>query len=150
MSVQRTYKIGGLYDMATRFNQMYGLPIPHSPLINHTTDMRLVRFRQIIQDEISEVEDILNETNAEEKLVKLADWLGDIIVYCATEARRHGIEIDGVLEMIDVSNQSKLGDDGKPIIENGKVMKGPNFRPPEEDIRAYLQHIQYSTLVREE
>ena len=29
------------------------------------------------------------------------------------------------------SNMSKLGDDGKPVYrEDGKVMKGPNYKPP--------------------
>lgn len=32
---------------------------------------------------------------------------------------------------VHTSNMSKLGDDGKPIRrEDGKIMKGPNYKPP--------------------
>jgi predicted HAD superfamily Cof-like phosphohydrolase len=32
---------------------------------------------------------------------------------------------------VHLSNMSKLGDDGKPVRrEDGKVMKGPNYKPP--------------------
>jgi len=35
------------------------------------------------------------------------------------------------------SNMSKLGEDGRPIHrEDGKVMKGPNYRPP--DLKSIL------------
>ena len=33
--------------------------------------------------------------------------------------------------LVHQSNMSKLGDDGKPILrEDGKVLKGPNYKPP--------------------
>lgn len=61
-----------------------------------------------------------------------ADWLGDIIVYCASEMMRYGLDIDKVLNAIMESNFSKLGADGKPIYDSrNKVMKGPSYVPPE-------------------
>ena len=51
-----------------------------------------------------------------------------------------GIVLDDVLEIIMESNFSKLGEDGKPIIdERGKILKGPNFQPPEPDLEKYLR-----------
>ncbi|MDF3025399.1 MAG: hypothetical protein K0R10_2760, partial [Alphaproteobacteria bacterium] len=42
--------------------------------------------------------------------------------------------IDKVFDRVHDSNMSKLGDDGKPIRrEDGKVLKGPNYHPPELD-----------------
>ena len=39
--------------------------------------------------------------------------------------------IDEAFERVHASNMSKLGDDGKPIRrEDGKVLKGPNYKPP--------------------
>ena len=38
---------------------------------------------------------------------------------------------------VQLSNMSKLGEDGKPIYnDNGKVMKGPNYFQP--DLKKYL------------
>ena len=35
------------------------------------------------------------------------------------------------LNRVHTSNMSKLGDDGKPIRrEDGKILKGPNYKPP--------------------
>lgn len=35
---------------------------------------------------------------------------------------------------VHISNMSKLGEDGKPIYrEDGKVLKGPNYKPPNLD-----------------
>lgn len=43
-----------------------------------------------------------------------------------------GIDLDDVLEEVQRSNLSKLGEDGKPIYrEDGKVLKGPNFFTPD-------------------
>jgi predicted HAD superfamily Cof-like phosphohydrolase len=42
-----------------------------------------------------------------------------------------------VLEAVHKSNMSKLGDDGKPLRrEDGKIMKGPNYKAP--NIKAIL------------
>jgi len=54
----------------------------------------------------------------------LADWLGDIVVYCRSEAMKLGIPLEEVLEAIQGSNASKLPYDGTPIYDkNGKFIK---------------------------
>lgn len=43
-----------------------------------------------------------------------------------------GIDLDHILEEVQRSNMSKLGEDGRPIYrEDGKVLKGPNFFNPD-------------------
>lgn len=43
-----------------------------------------------------------------------------------------GIDIISVFNEVHASNMSKLGDDGHPIYrEDGKVLKGPNYRKPD-------------------
>jgi len=43
----------------------------------------------------------------------------------------HGIVFDA-FQLVHQSNMSKLGPDGKPIFrEDGKVLKGPNYRAPD-------------------
>ena len=69
--------------------------------------------------------------------VEVADALGDLIYVIYGAALELGIPMEDVLAEIQASNLSKLGADGKPIYrEDGKVLKGPNFFPP--DIRSVL------------
>ena len=76
-------------------------------------------------------------------LTEMSDWLGDIVVYCASEARRWGLPLNNILSIIMESNFSKLGADGEPIYdERGKVMKGPHYWKPEPKISALLQEIE--------
>lgn len=120
-----------------RFNEMYSLPCGQRP--NYLGDARIEDFYKILSDELEEVDDIYAIDHPSEKLVALADWLGDIIVYCASEAKRHGITIGPIVEAIMESNFTKLGLDGKPIINAmGKVEKGPNYRKPEPEIERIL------------
>lgn len=74
-----------------------------------------------------------------EILTMLADLLGDIQVYCASEMAKFGLPLDDVLAIIMQSNFSKLGADGNPIYdERGKVMKGPAYWKPEPKIAELL------------
>ena len=41
-------------------------------------------------------------------------------------------DLEQALRRVHKSNMSKLDDDGKPIYrEDGKVLKGPNYQPPD-------------------
>ena len=58
--------------------------------------------------------------------------LGDLLYVVLGFAVTFGIPLDVVFDRIHKSNMSKVGDDGKPIYrEDGKVIKGPNYRPPD-------------------
>ena len=99
-----------------------------------------------MSEEVEEVDEVIdmikNKKDPIEVYTAISDWLGDIIVYCASEARRWGIPMEKVLMNIMESNFSKLGEDGKPIMdERGKVMKGPNFVPPEPLIKETIQDL---------
>lgn len=135
------------------FNAMYLLPTLSSPGIPFVGDSeksariklmeRLAGFKDILKEELDEVDEIIRKAGAgdppEEILTALADWLGDIQVYCASEMRKFGLDNSVVLSIIMASNRSKLGRDGKPLYDaRGKVMKGPDFFPPEPEIRRYI------------
>lgn len=124
-----------------KFNEMYKLPNNDKTVDLGST--RLLNFHDILKEEVAEGIDIVNKLDAgsmtNEVAAELADWLGDIIVYCASEARRWGIPIDETLKIIMDSNFSKLGADGNPIYdERGKVMKGPSYWKPEPKLLAML------------
>ena len=56
--------------------------------------------------------------------------LADLVYVCFQYAAAAGWELDEALERVHQSNLSKLVD-GKPLKrEDGKVLKGPNYKPP--------------------
>lgn len=56
-------------------------------------------------------------------------------------AKTFNISLFEVIGIIMESNFSKLGEDGKPIFDDrGKLLKGPNFRPPEPELEIYLRN----------
>ena len=124
------------------FNAMYKME--EIPQDNVGVMLRRVRdFDRMLQQEIDEVQDINSFIASEqvaEARVAMADWLGDIIVYCASEARRWGIPIEQVLEIIMDSNASKLQADGTALFVDGKLQKGPNYWKPEPKIKQLLEN----------
>ena len=73
----------------------------------------------------------LQEAIEEENLVKIVDALTDILYVTYGFGHALGVDLDACLEEAHSSNMSKLGPDGKPIYrEDGKVLKGPNYRAP--------------------
>ena len=65
--------------------------------------------------------------NSAECLKELAD-----LVYVAYQyAENLGWDLDEALDRVHKSNLSKLDENGNPIYrEDGKVLKGPNYQPP--------------------
>ena len=124
-------------------NAMYRLPAHEKPTLPADTADRLRKFKATLLDEVHEIDDIIAATEAGapalETVVAIADLLGDIIVYCRSEALKYGIPLEAVLDIIMDSNESKLGADGNPIYDaNGKFLKGPNYWKPEPKIRELL------------
>lgn len=73
-------------------------------------------------------------------LTELADLLGDIIIYCASEMAKFGIPLNKTLDIIMRSNFSKLAADGAVIYNDmGKVMKGPYYYKPEPELKRMLE-----------
>lgn len=137
------YLTGFMLDVE-RMNEMYRMPSPECSLEGYET--RLKQFKSILQEECNEIDQtiVLNlsargKEIALEVRTQLADLLGDIIVYCASEAKRWGIPIDRVLNIIMQSNFSKLDSNGQPIYdERMKLQKGPNYWKPEPKIAQLL------------
>lgn len=125
-------------------NAMYKLPAYDRPTLPADIADRLVRFKATLLDEVHEIDEISRlARNGDDPIdiaVALADLLGDIIVYCRSEALKYGLPLEEVLDIIMDSNESKLGADGKPIYDaNGKFLKGPNYWRPEPRIKTLLE-----------
>lgn len=87
------------------------------------------------------------EEAVKDVLTDIADWTGDIVVYCRSEAMKFGINLEGMLEAIMGSNFTKLPSDGIPKHdENGKFLKDmTNFVPPEAAIKTLMFGIRPDT-----
>jgi predicted HAD superfamily Cof-like phosphohydrolase len=125
-------------------NAMYKLPARDNPALPDDVAGRLAKFKATLMDEVHEIDDIVALANSgavpADILVAIADLLGDVIVYCRSEALKYGLPLEDVLDIIMDSNESKLGADGKPIYDaNGKFLKGPGYWKPEPKIKALLE-----------
>ena len=113
-------------DQAREFRTKYGLKSSRSK------DKRSYQKNLIVEEfkEFLEAEGMLfrkNDTIESEALKELAD----LIYVCYQYAENMGWFLDEALDRVHQSNMSKLGEDGKPIYrEDGKVLKGPNYKPP--------------------
>lgn len=57
--------------------------------------------------------------------------LSDLVFVCYQFAATYGIDLDKAMALVFESNMSKLDEQGMPIYrEDGKVLKGPNYQPP--------------------
>ena len=131
------------WDDIKKFNTMYQLERCDKP--RHVSSDELRNFHSMLIEEMTEMQPILRKiNNGDDSLsvaVELADWLGDLVVYCSTFADQVGIDLGAVLSIIMQSNFSKLDHQGEPIYDRrGEVLKGPNFWGPEQKIRELLIH----------
>src|SRR5262245_38935065 len=124
-------------------NAMYKLPSNELLAIPENVVDRLKKFKATLLDEVHEIDDIVSQAErGDSKLdlaVSIADLLGDVIVYCRSEALKYGIPLEAVLDVIMDSNESKLGADGKTIYDaNGKFLKGQKYWKPEQRNKVML------------
>ncbi len=84
--------------------------------------------RQLLEEEMKEVDDALYDGSKEELLKELCDLLYVVYGY----AYLRGWDIGTAFNKVNTSNMSKLDNEGKPIYsDTGKVLKGPNYHKPD-------------------
>jgi predicted HAD superfamily Cof-like phosphohydrolase len=119
-------------DQVGDFHRAYGLPVRSEPTAAIGPDQVTLR-QALIEEETRE----LAEAAQAGDLVGVADALADIVYVAYGTAHVYGIDLDAVLDEVHASNMTKLGADGRPVRRaDGKVLKGPDYRPP--DVRAVL------------
>ena len=81
----------------------------------------------LINEELEEFKEAIKKQDLKEAI----DALTDILYVTYGAGCAYGIDLDKCFKEVQRANMSKLGKDGKPIYnEKGKVMKGPNYLPP--------------------
>ena len=113
-------------DAVAAFHKAFGVGVAQKPTAITAKDILNLRHRLMAEEN----EEYLEAANNND-LVEVADALGDMLYILCGTILTHGMQhiIEDVFAEIQDSNMSKLGLDGKPIYrEDGKVMKGPNYR----------------------
>lgn len=138
------------------FHQAFGHPVHYHPTLA-TPALRELRIK-LIAEELTELCEatgvslvlhvgvsrrraILDVWASGESLnmVEAADALGDLRYVVDGANLVFGFPGEEILNAIHQSNMSKLGADGKPIYrEDGKILKGPNYKTPTDDIQRLL------------
>jgi len=107
-----------LMDQAEQFRSAY--------LLTTGKDRRSGQ-KALIDEEWSEFHEAYHMKDDCEQLKELAD----LVYVCYQFAASQEWDLDEAMHRVHKSNMSKLGEDGKPIYRvDGKVMKGPNYQPP--------------------
>jgi len=91
--------------------------------------------RRLVEEELDEKDEALALKNNYDIRVALFDAGLDTLYFAYGNMLREGFTVQQILEgfaEVHRSNMSKLGEDGRPIYrEDGKVLKGPNYSPPD-------------------
>ncbi len=115
-----------LTDQAKQFRSTYGIKnSPTKPSRSYQKNLIEEEFKEFL-----EADGMLfrHGKNAQEECLK---ELADLVYVCYQYAENMDWFLDEALNRVHESNMSKLDEDGKPIYrEDGKVLKGPNYQPP--------------------
>lgn len=107
------------------------MPLYPKAMDSDTQNLRI----KLIREEFNEVLEAFETGQTVPEVVK---ELCDLLTVTYGTLLTMGVNPDIAFNMVHVSNMSKLDSDGRPVFrEDGKVMKGENYKPPQmEDILA--------------
>ncbi len=111
------------------FHRIYKLGNSEKPIGKLENQKENLRF-----DLMKEENEEYLEAAKNGDIVEVADALGDMMYILCGTIIEHGMQhiIEEVFDEIHRSNLSKLDENGNPIYrEDGKVIKGPNYFPPD-------------------
>ena len=114
-----------LSNQAIEFRRAYNIPNDLSRR-NLQKNLIVEEFKEFLEADLNMA--LMHPPDREACLKELAD----LIYVCAQYAENMDWDIEQALRRVHKSNMSKLGDDGKPVKrKDGKVLKGPNYKPPD-------------------
>ena len=114
------------FEKVGTFMKTFGQEVKKNPSLssNKINKLRI----DLIEEELKELKEAMNNND----LLEVADALTDILYVTYGAGHAFGINLDECFKEVHRSNMSKLSEEGKPIYnEFGKVMKGPNYSPPD-------------------
>lgn len=110
-------------------------PIPSSPVVRNM-ETRILRWRLITEEYRELYDEMWLDGLTEDNLANFAKEMADLIYVVVGTAVAFGIDMDAIFDEVHRSNMSKY-----PVTyrEDGKILKGPNYLPP--DIKAVLKRL---------
>jgi len=126
-----------LLEQAIKFRETFGQEIlPNISRFGFIKKNLWDMQRALILEEGSEFLTAADECFADpenmQRREELVKELSDLVFVCYQFAATYGIDLDKAMSLVFESNLSKLDEQGKPIYrEDGKVLKGPNYAPPD-------------------
>lgn len=110
-----------------QWHEKFGVPVLNEPqLPPERIQLRL----DILEEEIRELREAVEAGDLVETMDALCD-IQYLLDGAWLEFGMHRLKSDAFSE-VHASNLSKMGADGKPVLrEDGKVLKGPDFFPPD-------------------
>lgn len=120
------------FEMVKKFHEAFGHPVSESP--KALPIERRKNRADWIEEEVREF------VVAEDK-VDQADALIDAMYFCLGTLVEMGIKPDGLFEIVQEANMSKLFPDGKPRYRegDGKVLKPEGWEPPEPKLKEEVE-----------
>ena len=114
-------------EQAKEFRTRYGIKNSHGRVDrSRQKDLIVEEFKEFLE---AEGFLFMHCQNHQEHCLK---ELADLVYVCYQYAENMNWFLDEALNRVHLSNLSNLGEDGKPIYrEDGKVLKGPNYKPPD-------------------
>ena len=116
-----------LSTQAKEFRSKYNLKSSHDRSTRQVQkDLIIEEFKEFLE---AEGFLFMHGKNHQEHALK---ELADLVYVCYQFAENMGWFLDEALNRVHESNMSKLDEDGNPIYrDDGKVLKGPNYKPPD-------------------
>ena len=114
------------FELVGDFMEAFGQDILEEPQLPglDIEDLRV----ELIAEELQELKEALNNRD----IVEVADALTDLLYVIYGAGHSFGIDLNDCFDEVHRSNMSKLGEDGRPVYrEDGKVLKGPDYWPPD-------------------
>ena len=120
--MKKTFLSSQAKEFRSRYNLQNGATLKQR---TYQKNLIVEEFKEFI-----EAEGMLFRNNPQFPSEALKE-LADLVYVCYQYAENMGWFLDEALDRVHKSNMSKLGEDGRPLYrEDGKVLKGPNYKPP--------------------
>jgi len=130
------------YETSAReFSRAFNQPLDNT---GTTEDLLALRYKLLFEEVIelrNEMAIAMAESHFKDGIQpktweRLLKELADVQYVVSGLAVTFGLPLEEAFNRVHKSNMSKLGEDGTPIYrEDGKVLKGPNYAPPDlEDL----------------
>ena len=95
-------------------------------------NLQIDLIKEEAQEFVEAADEVFADPENDKRRAEMLKELGDLVFVCYQFAAAFNLDLDETLRRIYESNMSKLDEQGNPIYRaDGKVLKGPNYEPPD-------------------